>query len=193
MDEAPVARYLEGLTAVLGEVDRAAVARVVDLVWEAYREGRRVFLIGNGGSAATASHWMCDLAKGCAVEGRPRLKALSLTDNVALLTALGNDVGYEHVFTEQLKVFMEPGDLVLAMSVSGNSANVLEAVRYASDNGAATAGFVGCGGGDLAGLVDVAVTVDSRNYGHVEDLHAILSHLVSQCVRARIEAGHDDA
>jgi len=189
MDEAPVARYLEGLHAVLEEVDRAAVARVIDLVWEAYREGRRVFLIGNGGSAATASHWMCDLAKGCAVEGRPRLKALSLTDNVALLTALGNDVGYEHVFTEQLKVFMEPGDLVLAMSVSGNSANVLEAVRYASDNGAGTAAFVGCGGGDLAGLVDVAVTVDSHNYGHVEDLHAVLSHLVSQCVRARIAAG----
>jgi D-sedoheptulose 7-phosphate isomerase len=188
MDEAPVDRYLQGLKTVLDEVDRAAVARVIDLVWEAYRAGRRVFIVGNGGSAATASHWMCDLAKGCAVEGCPRIKALSLTDNAALLTALGNDIGYEHVFTEQLKVFMEPGDVVLAISVSGNSANVLEAVRWARENGAATAGLVGCGGGSLAGRVDVAVTVGSGNYGHVEDLHAVLSHLVSQCVRGRIEA-----
>ncbi|MFO8012211.1 MAG: SIS domain-containing protein [Phycisphaerae bacterium] len=188
MDEAPVDRYLQGLKAVLDEVDRAAVARVIDLVWEAYRAGRRIFLLGNGGSAATASHWMCDLAKGCAVEGCPRVKALSLTDNAALLTALGNDLGYEHVFTEQLKVFMEPDDVVLAISVSGTSPNVLEAVRYARARGAATAGLAGCGGGRLADLVDVAVTVASRNYGHVEDLHAVLSHLVSQCVRARIEA-----
>jgi len=188
MDEAPVERYLQGLQDVLAEVDRPAVARAIDLVWEAYRGGRRVFILGNGGSAATASHMMCDLAKGCAVEGKPPVKAMSLTDNAALLTALGNDVGYEHVFTEQLKVFMEPGDLVLAMSVSGNSPNVLEAVRYAREHGAVTAAFVGCGGGDLADLVDAHVTVASQNYGHVEDLHAILSHLVSQCLRARIEA-----
>ena len=188
MDEAPVERYLQGLTAVLDEVDRVAVARIIDLVWEAYRDGRRVFILGNGGSATTASHWMCDLVKGCAVECRPRLKALSLTDNVALLTALGNDIGYESVFTEQLKVFMEVGDVVLAISVSGNSPNVLDAVRFANEQGAATAGLVGCGGGSLAELVDVAVTVGSRNYGHVEDLHSILSHLVSQCLRARIEA-----
>jgi D-sedoheptulose 7-phosphate isomerase len=188
MDDAPVRNYLQGLKTVLDEVDRAAVARVIDLVWDAYRGGRRVFVLGNGGSAATASHWMCDLAKGCAVEGCPRLKAMSLTDNVALLTALGNDIGYEHVFTEQLKVFMEPDDVVLAISVSGNSPNVLEAVRYAREHEATTVALVGCGGGGLADLVDVAVAVGSRNYGHVEDLHAVLSHLVSQCLRARIEA-----
>ena len=188
MDEAPVQNYLQGLQTVLDEVDRAAVARVIDLVWEAYRGGRRVFLLGNGGSAATASHMMCDLAKGCAVEGKPPVKAMSLTDNAALLTAVGNDIGYERVFTEQLKVFLEAGDVVLAISVSGNSPNVLDAVRYARAHGAATVGLIGCGGGSLKDLVDVHVTVASRNYGHVEDLHAILSHLVSQCLRARIEA-----
>ncbi|MEA3367791.1 MAG: SIS domain-containing protein [Planctomycetota bacterium] len=189
MDEAPVERYLQGVRDVLAEVDRTAVARVVDLVWEAYRGGRRVFLLGNGGSAATASHMMCDLAKGCAVEGKPPVKAMSLTDNAALLTAVGNDIGYERLFTEQLKVFLEAGDVVLAISVSGNSPNVLDAVRYARARGAATVGLIGCGGGGLEDLVDAHVTVASQNYGHVEDVHVILSHLVSQCLRARIEAG----
>jgi len=189
MAEPFVGEYLGGLREVLDEVDTEAVDRVIGILWDAYREGRRIFIIGNGGSAATASHMMCDLAKGCAVEGKPRIRAMSLTDNVSIMTAISNDISYEKVFTEQLKVFLEEGDVVLGITASGNSPNILDAVRYAAEHGATTIGFIGFGGGKLKGMVDAHVTVDSRNYGHVEDLHCILEHLISQCLRQRIEAG----
>jgi len=183
-----VENYLSGLRGVLEEVDIDAVVRVIDILFEAYKKGRRIFIIGNGGSAATASHMMCDLAKGCAVEGKPRIRALSLTDNTSIMTAISNDISYEKVFTEQLKVFLEEGDVVLGITASGNSPNILDAIQYAGGRGATTIGFIGFGGGKLKPMVDVDLTVSSRNYGHVEDLHCILEHLVSQCLRQRIES-----
>jgi D-sedoheptulose 7-phosphate isomerase len=184
-----VREYLSGLRAVLDEVDAEAVSRVIDILWEAYGDGRRIFIIGNGGSAATASHMMCDLVKGCAVEGRPPVRAISLTDNVAVMTAVSNDIAYEKVFTKQMEAFLEAGDVVVAMTVSGNSPNILDAVRFAADHGATTVGLIGFGGGQLKDMVDADVTVASRNYGYVEDLHLVLEHLMSQCLRSRIEAG----
>jgi len=184
-----VQAYLSGLHDVLDEVDAEAVSRVIDILWEAYRADGRIFIIGNGGSAATASHMMCDLVKGCAVEGRPPVRAISLTDNVAVITAISNDIAYEKVFTKQLEAFLEPGDVVLAMTASGNSPSILDAVRFAAGRGATTVGLMGFGGGALKGMVDAGVTVASRNYGHVEDLHLVLEHLISQCLRSRIEAG----
>jgi len=189
MAEPFVSAYLDGLRGVLNEIHEDAVARVIDVLWEAYRAGSRIFIIGNGGSAATASHMMCDLAKGCAAEGRPLVKAMSLTDNVSLLTAVGNDIAYERVFTEQLRVFLEPRDVVVAITASGNSPNILDAVRYAGERGARTVGLIGFGGGQLKALVDADITVSSRNYGHVEDVHCVLEHLISQCLRERITAG----
>ncbi len=183
-----VSQYFDGLQQVLQEVDRDAVDRVIDLLWEAYRAGRRIFIIGNGGSAATASHMMCDLAKGCATEGQPLVKAMSLTDNVSVMTAVSNDIAYEKVFTEQLKVFLEAGDVVIGITASGNSPNILDAIQYAKAHGATTIGFIGFEGGKLKGMVDADVTVSSHNYGHVEDLHCILEHLVSQALRERIRA-----
>ncbi len=182
-------RYLDGLRDALDELDHEAIDRVIDLLWEAYRSGRRAFILGNGGSAATASHMMCDLAKGCAVAGRPPVKAVSLTDNVPLMTAVSNDIAYEQVFTEQLKVFLQEGDVVVAISASGNSPNVVHAVRYAAGCGATTIGLLGFGGGRVRPLVHADVTLASRNYGHVEDVHAVLGHLISQCLRRRIEGG----
>jgi len=184
-----VGEYLSGLHAVLDEVDAEAVSRLIDILWAAYRGGRRIFIIGNGGSAATASHMMCDLVKGCAVEGRPPVRAVSLTDNAAVLTAVGNDIAYEKVFTVQLEAFLEAGDVLVAITASGNSPNILDAVRFAADRGATTVGLIGFGGGQLKDLVDADVTVASRNYGHVEDVHCVLGHLISQCLRSRIEAG----
>jgi len=181
-----VEEYLDGLQQVLRQVDRDAVDRVIDLLYDAYHRGRRIFIIGNGGSAATASHMMCDLAKGCAVEGKPLVKAMSLTDNVPVMTAISNDIAYENVFTEQLKVFLEAGDVVIGITASGNSPNILHAIQYANEQGATTVGFIGFGGGKLKAMVNVDVTVESRNYGHVEDLHCILEHLISQAVRGRI-------
>ena len=183
----PFAReYLSGLRVVLDEINTEDVTRVVEILLDAYRRGRTIFIIGNGGSASTASHMMCDLAKGCGVEGKPRIKALSLTDNVSIMTAISNDVSYEKVFTEQLRVFLEEGDVVLGITASGNSPNILDAIRYANEHGATTIGFIGFGGGKLKALVDVNVTVSSRNYGHVEDLHCVLEHLISQCLRQKI-------
>jgi len=183
----PFAReYLSGLRVVLDEINTEDVARVVEILLDAYRRGRTIFIIGNGGSAATASHMMCDLAKGCGVEGKPRIRALSLTDNVSIMTAISNDISYEKVFTEQLKVFLEEGDVVLGITASGNSPNILDAIRYAKEHGATTIGFIGFGGGKLKGMVDAHVTVSSRNYGHVEDLHCVLEHLISQCLRQKI-------
>jgi len=185
----PFAReYLSGLRKTLDEINIEDVTRVVEVLLDAYRRGRTIFIIGNGGSAATASHMMCDLAKGCAVEGKPRIRALSLTDNVSIMTAISNDISYEKVFTEQLKVFLEEGDVVLGITASGNSPNILDAIRYAKEHGATTIGFIGFGGGKLKALVDVNVTVSSRNYGHVEDLHCVLEHLISQCLRQKIAA-----
>jgi D-sedoheptulose 7-phosphate isomerase len=186
MADEQIGKYLDGLREVLKEIDYEAVDRVVELLWSAYREDRRIFIIGNGGSAATASHMMCDLSKGCAAEGKPRIKAISLTDNVSVMTAISNDISYEEVFTVQLMPLLEEGDVVLAITGSGNSPNVLHAVDYAKRHGAKTAGFLGFGGGKVKPMIDADITIASRNYGHVEDVHCILEHLISQCLRERI-------
>jgi D-sedoheptulose 7-phosphate isomerase len=181
-----IASYLDGLRSVLGEINLVAVDRVVDVLWQAYSEGRRILIIGNGGSAATASHMMCDLAKGCAVEGKSRIKAFSLTDNVPIMTATGNDLSYEKIFTVQLEVFLEPGDVLVAITASGNSPNILDAARFARQRGAMVVGFIGFGGGKLKAMTDADITVSSRNYGHVEDVHCILEHLISQRLREKV-------
>jgi D-sedoheptulose 7-phosphate isomerase len=179
--------YLSALRNVLDEIDMEAVDNVVNLLEEAYRQGRKTFIIGNGGSASTASHMQCDLAKGTAIAGKSRFRALSLTDNIAMMTAISNDVSFEKVFTDQLRILLEERDVVIGITASGNSSNILDAIRYAKEHGATTVGFIGFGGGKLKGIVDADVTVSSRNYGHCEDVHMILGHLISQCLRQKIE------
>jgi D-sedoheptulose 7-phosphate isomerase len=183
-----VGEYLQGLSRLLGEIDLEAVGRIGARLWEAYLADRRIFIIGNGGSAATASHMTCDLAKGATVPGKRRVRALSLTDNVAHMTAIGNDIGYERIFTEQLANLAEPGDLLVAFTASGNSPSILDALRWARAHGVATVGVLGFDGGAAAGLSDLAVIAHSRNYGFVEDFHLILEHALSQWLRAKIEA-----
>ena len=182
-----VREYLQGLKAVLDETDLDAVDRIGTRLWQAYLDDRRIFIIGNGGSAATASHMTCDLAKGATVPGKRRVRAISLTDNVAHMTAIGNDIGYEKLFTEQLANLAEPGDLLVAFTASGNSPNILDALRWASGKGVETIAVLGFDGGEAAGLADLCVIAHSRNYGFVEDFHLILEHALSQWMRARIE------
>ena len=183
-----VADYIEGLKEVLGEVDREAVETVGNLLWQAYLDDRRIFIIGNGGSAATASHMACDLAKGATVAGKRRFKAVSLTDNVALMTAIGNDISYEKLFTEQLANLAEAGDVLLAYTASGNSPNILDTLQWAREHGLVTVGVLGFGGGKAADIAEHAVTVESRNYGHVEDFHLIFEHAISQWLRTKVQA-----
>ncbi len=143
--------------------------------------------MGNGGSAATASHFACDLGKETVVEGRPRFRVLSLNDNVPLMTALSNDFGYHAIFKEQLSNLVNEGDIVIGITGSGNSANVLEAIEYARSRKAITIGLIGFGGGKLKDLVDEAIVISSTNYGHVESVHLIIEHLIAEIFRAKIQ------
>lgn len=187
-----VVAYRAGLAAALAALPVDAVADLIAELAAAHAAGRRVFLAGNGGSAATASHLACDLAKTTlGPPGGPparRFRALALTDNVPLLTAWGNDVGYEAVFAEQLRNLAEPGDLLVVVSASGNSPNILAALAAARALGLRTAGLLGFGGGAAAGLADVAVVVPGDQYGYVEDLHLALGHLVTAHFRRALAA-----
>lgn len=176
--------FLDELGACLEKIDEAAVERVVDLLVEAHRAGRAVFIMGNGGSAATASHFACDL-QAAARGGRP-LRVRSLNDNVPLLTALANDLGYENVFSEQIASNAAPGDVVIVLSASGDSENVVRAVETAKQHGAVTVGVLGFGGGSARDLVEHSVVVNSNSFGIVESVHNALEHLVTDAFRRRL-------
>ncbi len=170
--------YISHLQNVLARLKVADVRRSIDVIMEAYTAEKQIFVIGNGGSASTASHVACDLGKGTSLPGRPRFRVISLTDNVATMTAWSNDVSYEDVFVEQLKNLVNPGDVVIGISASGNSENVLRAMRHAREIDCRTIGWSGFGGGALAALCEVNVVVDSDRYGPVEDVHLILNHIL---------------
>ena len=172
-------RYLDRLRALLDEMDTAAIARFVAVLVAARERKARIFFMGNGGSAATATHFANDISIGNGSWSKP-FRAVSLVDNMAVLTAVANDHGYDHIFTIQLRTQMSPGDVVVAISASGNSPNVVGAVEYARANGAVTVGLTGFDGGRLKELADVSVHVPTGTgeYGPVEDVHMILDHLV---------------
>src|SRR5437588_9549277 len=178
--------HLEQVRAVLSEIPIDAVERVVEVILEAHDRRQHVYVLGNGGSASTATHFACDLSKATIVEGRARLRVTSLTDNMSLLTAWANDSSYEKVFAEQLCNLLNPGDVVIAISASGNSPNVLNAVAAARDREAVTVGLVGFGGGALMGAVDSAVHVESHSYGVVEDCHLVLEHAITESTRVAL-------
>lgn len=185
-----VQSYLKGLTGCLEELSRqeAEIERAADIIFAAYKKGKQVFIMGNGGSAATASHCVLGFAKQSAVAGKPRLKARSLADNVGLITAWGNDADYSAVFLEQLRDQLAPGDVVIGISASGNSPNVLRAVEYARGEGATTIALTGFGGGKLKQLADECITLTSRDYGQVEDAHLALTHILSDILKKKIAA-----
>ncbi|MFI5271428.1 MAG: SIS domain-containing protein [Ktedonobacterales bacterium] len=181
-----VTAYLLRLSAVMSDLPREPLAHITQLMLDAGRKGHTVFVFGNGGSAATASHLACDLAKTASVPGHPRLRALALTDNVPLLTAWGNDASYDVVFAEQVRSLVRRRDLVIAISASGNSPNVLAGAEAAREAGALVIGVTGFGGGKLKALCDVCLVVPSNEYGPVEDLHMILVHAVTAALRAAL-------
>lgn len=172
--------YLEYLRELLAELDVIAIEAFAQALLAARDRGARVFFLGNGGSAATASHFASDLAIGTRSWTKP-FRAISLTDNIAMVTSIANDSGYEDVFTQQLRTQMDPGDVVVAISASGNSPNVVRAVGYANAHGAITVGLTGFDGGELRRISQLGVHVPTGKgeYGPVEDVHMILDHLVS--------------
>ncbi|MEE2658993.1 MAG: SIS domain-containing protein [Candidatus Latescibacterota bacterium] len=174
-----ITAYIDDLKRVLDALDTQAVKRARDLLKQARDRGSQVFLCGNGGSAATASHMANDLGKGASYE-RPRerrFRVATLTDNISWMTALANDVSYDAIFSEQLRNLGQAEDVLIAISGSGNSRNVLCAVEVAKKLDMFTIGWTGFGGGALADQVDVAVLADSHHMGRVEDVHTVLMHL----------------
>jgi D-sedoheptulose 7-phosphate isomerase len=174
--------YLQEVKDTLDHLSRGDIQGVIKMLSRAYTEEQQVFIIGNGGSAATASHFACDLTKSTIRAGRNRFRAIALTDNVPLITAWANDTSYESVFSEQLANLMNEGDVLIAISGSGNSANILRAVQEAKERGAATIGFSGFNGGKLKDIVDLCVVVPNYCMAQIEDVHLILEHLISTCL-----------
>lgn len=179
--------YLSELETVIRNLSRDEVRAAADALMAARAAGRTIFIIGNGGSAATASHMMNDINKFTIVPGKGRFKAIALTDNVPFMTAVGNDASYHDVFVEPLINLMADGDTLVAISASGNSPNVVKAVEYAKTRGACIIGFCGRPGGKLAKLADVAVIAPSDRIGQQEDVHMILDHCLSFALLERIK------
>ncbi len=178
-----ILNYLYEVGTTLDKLPIDKIARVVEVLCDARDKGNNIFTFGNGGSAATASHFASDLAKGAICNGKPRLKVFSLTDNIPLLSAWANDTDYDSIFAEQLENFVVPGDVAIAISGSGNSPNALNGVKTAKAKGATTVGFAGFDGGKLRDLVDISLVVPNHNMEQVEDIHLMLGHIITTCLR----------
>jgi len=171
--------YFSYLAELFKDISEQEVGQFIEIIIEAREAGRKIFFMGNGGSAATADHFVNDISIGTRTTGKP-FKAYSLSSNGAVITALGNDNGYEDIFVKQLEALMDKGDVVVAISASGNSPNVVKAIRYANDKGAITVGLTGFDGGKLRELAQFKVHVPTSKgeYGPVEDAHMIFDHIL---------------
>lgn len=181
-------RYCGDLARLMCVLPFSQLTRAAEWLLDCHRRGGTVFILGNGGSAATASHLACDLAKGARVQGVPAFRVVALTDNVPLLTAWANDAGYDRVFAEQLAALARPGDLVLLISASGNSPNVLAALEVARQRAIATIALTGHDGGRLAPCADLSIKVPARSIEQVEDAHMVIAHSLCVVLRGRLRA-----
>lgn len=179
-----IKNYIENLRHILREVPMDDIERGLQLLEKTYVEYRHVFLAGNGGSAATASHMANDLMKGVAKSGGRGFRAVALSDNVPLITAIANDENYNEIFSGQLANLGQKGDLLIVLSASGNSTNIIRAVEVAQQMNMNSIAFLGMGGGKVAEIVDVAVVVPSDEYGPIEDLHMVFDHLITAYLQA---------
>jgi D-sedoheptulose 7-phosphate isomerase len=181
-----VADYLDRLSVSLSKIPRRDIAELGEILYRAYHMSASVFIVGNGGSASTASHMAADLAKNTIGPHMTRFRVLSLNENMSLLTALANDDGYENVFREQLVNLIKPSDVLIAISASGNSENVLRAIKYAKSCNAQTVGLLGFDGGEALKLVDREILVRSNDYGVIEDAHLVLNHILIEHFQRRL-------
>lgn len=183
--------YAEELSSALNAGLLNQLAKATELIEAAYHEGRTVFIAGNGGSAATASHMMADFQKttlGKEIGITKRIRAIALTDNVPLITAWGNDFGYELIFAEQLRTLAKAGDLLIVITASGNSPNILAALEVAKQIDVTSIGLLGFQGGKSKDLCEVAVIVESTNYGIIEDAHSVFMHMMTAALRTTVQA-----
>jgi D-sedoheptulose 7-phosphate isomerase len=178
-----IAIYIDVLQQTLDRLQKDLIAHVIDLLHQARMNGNQVFIMGNGGSASTASHFVCDLAKNTRKDGLPHYRVIGLTDNMEIFSAYANDEGYDNVFAQQLANLINPNDVVIGISASGNSPNVLNGILEAKKSNAVTIAFTGFDGGQLGTMVDVNIHVDSNIIEHVEDIHLVLEHIIVKTIK----------
>ncbi len=187
-----IERYWRELAGVTRSMPFGMLARAAELLLACHQRGGTIFVLGNGGSAATASHFACDLAKGTRTGNEPSFRVVPLTDNVPLLTAWANDTSYDRVFAEQLGALVRPRDVVVVISASGNSPNVLAAVEVAREMGATTIAMTGQNGGRLRRLTTLTIRVPTDSIEQVEDAHLVIAHSLCVSLRERLRTGASD-
>ena len=194
-NEKQINQYMNEIKQICDDINREDIDKAIEILFEAWKKGNKVFFCGNGGSAGTASHFMCDLFKVTIVEGKKRFKAISLNDNVSLMTALINDEGWDKLYIEQLINLFETGDVLISLSVHGGSGkdkagawsqNLLKAMDYVNKNNGKTIGFAGFDGGAMNELADVCVVVPFNATPHVEAFHVVLQHLIAFRLKEKI-------
>ena len=178
--------YMAELTSALRELDHATVERISWAMVDAHTTGRTVFICGNGGSSAVATHWAADLSKLTALPGQPRLRVMSLTDSASTITAAANDFDYSEIFADQLRTFMAPGDVVIGISTSGRSPNVLRAMEYANQYGGISIGITGQAGQALKAIASLTLVIASTSVQRIEDVAGVAAHLACLHTRAKI-------
>ncbi len=189
MDKTPVSNHIQThintLIALIQAIDPSQLASIAETLYTAWKKHQNIFCIGNGGSAATSAHFATDLSWGRNKTDHDRPKAISLTTNTSILTALSNDIGYDSVFSEQLKTFLKESDIVFAISASGNSPNILKAIEYANSVGATTIGLTGFDGGKMKSICRECIHIDTNHgeYELVEDVHHAICHMLSTYIK----------
>ncbi len=183
-----VEAYFAELKNTIDMLDAGPIETAVSVLHAARLNEKQIFVMGNGGSASTATHFVCDLNKNTRAEWLPHFRLIGLSDNMAIFAAYANDEGYENVFVKQLANFLQPGDVVIGISASGNSENVLRAIQYANETGQnTTIGLTGFTSGKLGPMVDVHMHVPSDNIEQVEDIHLVLAHLITTALKKKTQ------
>lgn len=177
--------YFERLAAASATIDRDQVEKAASLLAQVANDGKRIYCCGNGGSAAISNHLVCDCVKGIRTDSTIKPQVVSLSSNIEIITAIGNDIGYDQIFRFQLESLAQPGDLLIVISSSGGSPNIIEALEWAGENDVASIAMTGFSGGKSREIADISLHVDADNYGIIEDLHQSLMHLLAQYTRQK--------
>ena len=181
-----IKKYLQVLEKNLSALNIGQINQIVNVIKSAYDNGNTIFTMGNGGSGTTASHIVCDFNKGASANLIKKFKVMCLNDNVPSISAIANDISYDAIFKEQLKNFLRPGDIVIGISVSGNSGNIIRAIEYANHNGATTIGFCGFDGGKLKKTAKYSIHIKVDDMKVTEDIHSIISHIIMKMLSAEL-------
>ena len=178
--------YLNELSNVLNDFPHENFDKMIQKIMKSYEEERNIFVMGNGGSGSTASHWACDINKGCCLHLEKKFKMICLNDSIPTMMAYANDISYDDIFVEPMKNFFRPGDLVIGISGSGNSTNVLKAIEFANKNKGRTIGLCGFEGGKLHDMVDIPLLAKVNDMQIVEDIHMIIVHISMQAISTEL-------